>query len=69
MKRGYLTGAKCPYYKRETAQSVVCDGIKANTSIHVTFGTRTECKEHKNEFCKRKDFEKCPIYKLTRKTD
>lgn len=43
----------CPFFKdtRNNDQSIVCEGIKPNTSIHLTFNNKSRQKGYTEEFC------------------
>lgn len=52
MKRRSDVLVKCPYYKGEEKQEIVCEGVQKGTAIHLTHDTTTNLKDYKNRFCK-----------------
>lgn len=60
---------KCPFYKKTSANEIVCEGVCAKSSIHLTFESRTTKKTFMKERCFEIDgAKKCPIYTvITRK--
>lgn len=58
----FITGrVTCPFFKdtRNNDQSIVCEGVKPNTSIHITFKNKPQQKKYAEEFC-------CDNYKQCR---
>ena len=55
--------AMCPFYKKEDRQTIFCEGVTDNSSVHLAFGYDTECKEYKTTYC-RCSFLRCPVYKM-----
>ena len=64
--RAYRGSAFCPFYKRETAQMIICEGIAERSTVHVAFGERASALKWKGEYCRTKNCEKCPIYQIKR---
>lgn len=65
MKRSQYVSktAVCPFYKKEDSQTIFCDGVLENSSVHLAFGYHADCKAHKETKCRR-DYNKCPVYKM-----
>lgn len=55
--------AVCPFYKKEDQQTIFCDGVVDNSSVHLAFGNHSDCKEHKVAKC-RSNYMQCPVYKM-----
>ena len=50
----YISGRIiCPFFKdtRNNNQSIVCEGVKQNTALHLTFSNKSRQKEYIEEFC------------------
>lgn len=45
--------AKCPFYKEEDRQKIICEGVVDNSSIHVAFSSPTQKGEYCRQFCYR----------------
>lgn len=58
--------ARCPYYHSEDAQKIYCDGVQEGTAIHLAFGSKTDKKDYKQEFCK-EEFGSCKIAGMMKK--
>lgn len=56
--------ALCPFYRFETSGKIVCEGLYANSNLHMTFSTATLKKEHADRFCKSWEFNKCPLMRM-----
>ena len=65
VKRGQYESktTACPFYKKEDRQTIFCDGVTDNSSVHLAFGNASDCKEHKIAYC-RSDFHLCPVCKM-----
>lgn len=55
----------CPFFKdtRNNDQSIVCEGVKPNTSIHITFKDKPQQKEYTEELCCN-NYKQCLISKM-----
>lgn len=64
MKKGISSPlAKCPYYRKEDSQMIYCDGVQADSVIHLAFANRLDAKDYKKEMC-RDDYQGCLIYQM-----
>ena len=61
MKRYTDKKAICPFYKNETPGMICCFSFDENSTIHLAFSDRAECKAYKNKHC-RTDYKNCKIY-------
>lgn len=52
MKRKMDVLVKCPYYKGEEKQKIVCEGVQDGTAMHLAFDTQDNLRKYKNKFCK-----------------
>lgn len=59
---------KCPHYKKESRQRIICGGIQEGARTHLTFDNATDWKDYKKDRCKG-DWEKCPIAGLLNNYD
>ena len=50
---------KCPYYKGEKKQEIVCEGVQKGTAIHLAFDTPSNIKDYKKRFCNGWCYSKC----------
>lgn len=50
-KHTFTKDVVCPYYKYEAPQMVYCEGVGANTSIHLAFDTKSGKKDYMNSKC------------------
>lgn len=55
--------AKCPYYRREERQKILCEGVQDGTSIHLVFGSVPSMKGYTKCFCKG-DYNRCLLAKM-----
>ena len=55
--------AVCPFYKKEDKQVIYCEGVTANSSVHLAFGIAEECKEYKQTRC-RGNYKQCYLYRM-----
>ena len=53
----------CPYYNRETAQMIVCDGIAPNSTLETGFTSIKAKREYKETYCEGVFF-RCPKARL-----
>ena len=58
MKRRMDVLVKCPYYKGEEKQDIVCEGLQPGMASHQTCDTQDNLRKYKNQFCK-KSYLKC----------
>ena len=52
---------KCPYYKGEDKQEIICEGVQKDSAIHLTFDTPANLRDYKKRFCKGWCFNRCLI--------
>ena len=52
---------RCPFYRKETKNSLKCDGLISNTCNH-NFETAIQKKKHKSNYCTW-DYFNCHYYK------
>lgn len=55
-------GAVCPFYKKESAYKIICEGVEDNSSLSSSFGTPAKKSEYACKYCD-KDWEHCIIAK------
>lgn len=55
--------AICPFYRHEDSQVIYCDGVVPDSVIHLAFANKSDAKEYKLMYC-RKRYNKCPISNL-----
>ncbi|MBQ6262118.1 MAG: hypothetical protein IJK58_01225 [Clostridia bacterium] len=60
MKKYEARAAKCPFYRRESAAVVFCEGTEGCNAIHVAFSARALKKKYASAFC-RGEFSECLI--------
>lgn len=53
--------AICPFYRRDTAQSLHCEGLTEQASIVQYFAASDSCTEFMRGFCCSARWEQCPI--------
>ncbi len=56
----------CPYYKRETAQSVRCEGMSDGNLLHINFCSKENKKDHKKSYCCSHRYTNCPLARIHR---
>ena len=59
---------ECPFYKKENRQVVYCSGVAENSSIHLAFGTPTDCQAYKDTICTH-NYKFCRVYKMLEEVD
>ena len=42
----------CPYFKSECKETVFCEGVEENNSIHLAFATPDRRRNYQERFCK-----------------
>lgn len=57
------TYVQCPYYKKDGAQSVHCEGVEDGCGLHLGFATKTQLENYKKVFC-RDQWTTCMIAKM-----
>lgn len=56
---------KCPFYKKNDAVHIRCEGISACSRVILQFNTKNQMLRHMNKFCKQEtDYRKCDICKM-----
>lgn len=51
----------CPYEKRSYPQKIVCEGPVPGSSVHIWFDTHQQLINYKNQFCRRRECNLCPV--------
>lgn len=54
---------QCPYYKKDGAQSVHCEGVEDACGLHLGFATKGQMNNYKRAFC-RDAWPRCMIAKM-----
>lgn len=57
------TYVQCPYYKKDGAQSVHCEGVEDGCGLHLGFATKKQLGNYKKAFCRDK-WTGCMIAKM-----
>lgn len=53
----------CPFYHKEEATKILCEGFCKTTSLQTSFQTREQLQLHKERHCNEmKGYPKCPLY-------
>lgn len=52
----------CPFYKRESAQEIKCEGFGEGMVNHIAFADKAQKREYKARVCNG-DYEKCRLYR------
>ena len=55
--------ATCPFYKKEDQQTIFCEGVMDNSSVHLSFGNGLDCTEYKESKC-RSNYRQCYVYRM-----
>ena len=55
--------AKCPYYRKEAAKEIRCEGLLPKSSSDMIFEDAPKGKEYEKYFCKG-DWSKCVIARM-----
>lgn len=55
--------AKCPFYRGDTRQSIICEGFLENSTVSMRFGAQRDMHQHSSIFCCNK-FENCELYRM-----
>lgn len=55
--------ARCPFYRGDTRQAIICDGFLKNSTVSMRFGTQKEFYQHTNLFCCQR-FQNCEVYRM-----
>ena len=53
---------RCPFYRRDTPQTVTCEGLVEHSTVRLCFGFERDCTTHVRVFCCRR-FQNCEIYR------
>lgn len=51
---------RCPFYKGENSQSIHCEGISDENTIHMIFSPANGKNAYRKKVCE-KDYNNCPI--------
>lgn len=52
MKKRYtVSSAKCPYYREQEAQKIICEGFEHSSAIHATFATPSQREDYQKKYC------------------
>ena len=54
---------RCPFYKDDGIQRIVCEGLVNNSSIILTYQNKVDCKLQKKVFCCN-NYMKCEVYRM-----
>ena len=57
------TYIQCPYYKKDGAQSVHCEGVEEGCGLRLGFGRFSRLESYKNAYC-RSRWTDCMIAKM-----
>lgn len=55
--------AKCPFYRGDTQQSVICEGFLQGSTVSVRFATQRDMQKHCGLFCCDM-YENCEVYRM-----
>ena len=58
----------CPFYKRESAQEIKCEGFGEGMTNHTAFAEKAHKREYRAQVCS-KDYESCRLYKALEEND
>lgn len=62
--KGYVAKeAECPFYHKEEASSIYCEGVDERTTIKLLFQTADEKKRYRKFFCC-KEYKKCLLSQM-----
>ena len=59
---GVATMVRCPFYRKDTAQTVTCEGLVENSTIRLQFGRVIDAGTQKRVFCCAR-YQNCEIYR------
>ena len=51
----------CPYETASYSQKIVCEGPVPGSAVHLRFNTHKQLLDYKNQYCRRRNCDKCPI--------
>ncbi len=54
---------QCPYYKRDGAQSVHCEGVQDGCGLRLGFAAKGQLKSYKENFCRQR-WTDCMVAKM-----
>lgn len=60
---------KCPYYRKDDRQRIVCEGLGAGNSIQMVFDNQSYMKSYEKAYCKRCWKDCCIAQMLNKKWD
>lgn len=67
MGTSYLsTDVKCPYYKDDKGQKLICEGIDKGCNMHFQYEKSEQKKHRMRKYCT-SDFRKCGLYQVLEK--
>ncbi len=71
MKRRQDVLIRCPFYKNEDRQKIVCEGVRDGTALHLTFDANPDLsklgiRDYKTVYCKGR-WEDCLIAQMLNK--
>ena len=62
--KGYIAKeAECPFYHREEASSIFCEGVGVQSTIELHFQTSEEKKRYRKGYCC-KEYKKCLLSRM-----
>lgn len=63
MKYNESAYAKCPFYHKEAAQKVFCEGVVDKSSLTLNFADAQGCQDYRFQYCNDK-YKDCPVNKM-----
>lgn len=57
----------CPFYKSESGNKIICEGLGPHSSLHMCFGDAAARKRYEMRFCKSWEYEGCKLAELHEK--
>lgn len=68
MQRYVSKEVVCPFYHKEEATRILCEGFCKSTTLQVSFNRREQLGLHKERHCNSfKGFPQCPLYSVINK--
>ena len=65
MQRYVSKEVVCPFYHKEEATKILCEGFCKTTSLQTSFRRREQLQLHKERHCnKMNGYPKCPLYSV-----
>ena len=57
------TDVRCPFFKYDGKQRIVCEGLIDNSSIILTYQNKLDCDTQRNVYCC-EHYKKCEVYRM-----